>query len=257
MISGRFRQAILSLAVVSLIGCGGGGGSEKQAPAGPVQEKLVLEAESLEYGIELAWNQERFPNAVFNLCMAEEPIGNRFAKCSALAGGSVTRPSANPVTLTGLTGGKRYWFQLEATLPTGKKVYSDPVFMAASISDDSLLGVDAYDWRNDPELEMIKSAISQQQTQFQTVMRSKNISSALGYVAVEQRDVYEALFSGNPDAMPAFAEILEYAEIDFLSPPRNENDTFRRMAEYKIEFDGFIFYLRWMETDNTWILFDF
>jgi hypothetical protein len=63
----------LTVFLVVLFGCGGAGRPAKQSLA-PVPEKspLVLEAASLEYGAELTWNQDQFPGAVFNVCIAEE-----------------------------------------------------------------------------------------------------------------------------------------------------------------------------------------
>jgi hypothetical protein len=249
---------ILTLLVV-LFGCEGGGGSGKTSQA-PVREKspLVLEAASLEHGAELTWNQEQFPGAVFNVCIAEEQPNTNAQDCFFHKDAMIEDDHASPVTISGLSGGHRYWVQIEAVMPSGAAFLSWPVIVTARIPDDQLLGTDTYDWRKDPELEAEKQAIAQQVLGFQQAATNKNISAAAALIAETQRDVYQALFTNNPAAMPAFGALLDRARISFLSPPTDpEAESSLRTAEYELELDGFTFYVRWMKVDDTWMLMDF
>lgn len=261
----KLRYAVLIMALALLIaGCGGGGGSssEKTSPD-RAASPLVLEAMSLEYGAELTWNQERFEGAGFTLCYAAEQteansVGATPDECFFYEKATITNNSVSPMTLTGLDGGQRYWMQLEAVMASGETIYSDPIRVTPSISDEALLGTDAWDWESAPDLDAEKSAISRQSDVFQQAMNNRDVAAATAVIAEDQRDVYEALFDNNPDAMPAFGVLFDQARISFLSPPEDpEGDTTARTAEYEIELDDFTFYVRWMKDGDTWVLFDF
>ncbi len=89
-------------------------------------------------------------------------------------------------------------------------------------------------------------------------MNNRDVAAAAAVIAEGQRDVYDALFDNNPDAMPSFGALFDQARISFLSPPEDPGgDATARTAEYEIERDGFIFYVRWMKDGDTWMLFDF
>ena len=238
----RFAVLMMALALFTA-GCDGGGdgGSSSQKPS-PDQaaSPLALEAMSLEYGAELIWNQDRFQEAAFNLCYLVEQIetnssGATPEDCFFCEEATIINNSASPMTLTGLDGGRRYWMQLEAVMPSGETTYSDLIRVTPSISDETLLGTDAWDWENAPDLEAQKSAISRQSDLFQQAMNNRDVAAAAAIIAEGQRDVYEALFDKNPDAMPAFGGLFDQARISFLSPPENsEAETIARTAEYEI-----------------------
>ncbi|MCJ8501257.1 hypothetical protein [Desulfatitalea alkaliphila] len=253
----------------ALIGCGGGGGDggsggTEPSPV-PVYERslLVLEATSLEFGAELHWNEDRFPGAVFNVCLTEEhpesgSLIGRSQDCFSDRSAMVENDHVSPVTVSGLTGGHRYWVQVEAETPSGQIHRSRPVIVSARIPDEDLLGIDDWDWQRAPDLAAETQAISRRLAGFQQAARNKDIHSAVAFIQEDQRDVYQALFSHNPDAMPAFGVLLDRARMGFLSPPAEPAaDSTQRTAEYALEIDGFTFYVRWMKHDDTWMLMDF
>ena len=261
-------KGMIGFAVIlfALSGCEWNGESESsKKEQGVVNAKspLVLEAASLEYGAELTWNQDRFPEASFNLCYAEELAETNGSRsnsedCFFYEEAWILNDQASPVTLVGLDGGQRYWMQLEAVKPSGETIYSWAILVTPSISDEGLLGADDWDWQSAPDFGAEKSAISRQSDVFQQAMNNRDVAAATAVIAEDQRDVYEALFNNNPDAMPAFGALFDQARISFLAPPEDpEGDTMARIAEYEIVLDGFTFYVRWVKDGDTWVLFDF
>jgi hypothetical protein len=259
---------LLTVFLLVLSGCGGGGGSgeTQQTPVPvpvPVSSHLVLEAASLEYGATLTWNEDRFPGATFNVCLAEElpepgSSISRSGDCFSDRDAMIDNDHTSPVTVSGLDGGQRYWVQVEAVMPSGQKLKSLPVIVSARIPDEDLLGIDDWDWQRAPGLEAEKLAIQTQIAGFQQAVRNKDIPMAMAFIQEDQRDVYEALFSYNPDAMPAFGALLDRARIEFLSPPAEPAAEFtERTAEYALEIDGFTFYVRWIKAGDTWMLMEF
>ncbi len=219
---------------------------------------LVLEATSLEYGAELNWNEEQFPGATFNVCLSEEKPETNSSNCFFYKDAMIEDDHASPVTISGLSGGHRYWVQVEAVKPSGETLLSLPVLVTARIPDDELLGTDIYDWQTDPTLPAEKQAIAQQVSGFQQAANNKDIPAATAVIAEDQRDVYTVLFGNNPDAMPAFGALLDRAQMSFLSPPVDAAaESTVRTAEYELDIDGFTFYVRWMKDGDTWMLVDF
>ncbi len=158
----KLRFAVLMMALALLTaGCdgGGGGGSSSQKPSPDrTASPLALEAMSLEYGAELTWNQERLQGAAFTLCyVAEQTEANSSGAtpedCFFYEEATIINNSASPMSLTGLDGGQRYWMQLEAVMASRETIYSDPIHVTPSISDESLLETDAWDWESAPDLE--------------------------------------------------------------------------------------------------------
>lgn len=126
------------------------------------------------------------------------------------------------------------------------------------VQDSDLLGADDYDWQKAPDLQAEKKAIELRLTDFRQAMDRKDIPGATALIAAGRRDVYAALFTANPEAMPSFGTLFESAEITFLSPPAEpEQDMTLRTAEYALELDEFTFYVRWMKDGGTWYLADF
>ena len=263
MITRKFHFTVLMMVLALMAaGCGeggGGSGSSKEKPP-PVRaaSPLVLEATSLEYGAELTWNQEAFPDATFNLCIVEEELATNSEGCFFDAESTISNEHTAPLTLTGCSGGRRYWMQLEAVMPSGAALYSWPVMVTTSVADTELLGTDDYDWRNDPDLTAEKQAIARQVSGFKQALNDKDPQAAAAVIAEDQRDVYQALFNHNLAAMPAFGALLDSARMSFLSPPVDPTaDSTVRTAEYELEIDGFTFYVRWMKSGDTWLLMDF
>lgn len=165
------------------------------------------------------------------------------------AGGRVSVPSGQPPVDAGGP-------QSAVSVSGEQSPVSTPA--ATPVQDADLLGKDDYDWHDDPGLEAEKQAIDQQITGFQQAMDNKDIAAATAVIAEDQRDVYAALFAGNPEAMPAFGALFKRAQISSLSPPADSAAEFTvRTAEYALELDGFTFYVRWMKDGDTWLLADF
>lgn len=141
-------------------------------------------------------------------------------------------------------------------VPAEPGLASMPV--GSPVQDADLLGLDDYDWRDDPGLEAEKQAIGQQIAGFQQAMDNRDIPAATAVIAEDRRDIYAALFAGNAEAMPEFGALFHRAQISFLSPPADPaTDVTVRTAEYALELDGFTFYVRWMKDGDTWFLADF
>jgi hypothetical protein len=166
---------------------------------------------------------------------------------------------ASPVTISGLSGGHRYWVQIEAVMPSGAALKSWPVIVTARIPDDQ----SAWDRRLRLEKTRnwrLKSRPSHRQVAGfqQAATQQEYICCGSLYRRRSQRDVYQALFTNNPGAMPAFGALLDRARIRLSQPPGGPAaDSGLRTAEYELEVDGFTFYVRWIKSDDTWMLMDF
>jgi len=130
----------------------------------------------------------------------------------------------------------------------------------AVLPEDELFGNEDADWRNYPDLPDVKKAIEQTFQDFRRALEEGNIEDAANCIAEGRREEYSALFAHRPDAMPSFAGILERAEMSFLSAPERADPATTstlRTSEYSVVLDGFTFYLRWVNVDGQWVLFDF
>ena len=60
--------------------------------------------------------------------------------------------------------------------------------------------------------------------------------------------------------MPSFADLLEKADMSFMSAHENADpgtSSTLRTSEYAVDVGGFIFYVRWVKRDGKWVLYDF
>lgn len=121
-------------------------------------------------------------------------------------------------------------------------------------------GRDNADWRTYPDLAAEKKAIEETFGRFRNALKEGNAEGAAGCVDESRREVYAALFGQKPEAMPSFAELLDGAEMSFLSSPENADPgttSTQRTSEYAVDVGGFTFYVRWIKVDGQWVLFDF
>lgn len=121
-------------------------------------------------------------------------------------------------------------------------------------------GGDNADWRTYPDLAAEKKAIEETFGRFRNALKEGNAEGAAGCVDESRREVYAALFGQKPEAMPSFAELLDGAEMSFLSSPENADPgttSTQRTSEYAVDVGGFTFYVRWIKVDGQWVLFDF
>jgi hypothetical protein len=122
----------------------------------------------------------------------------------------------------------------------------------------SILNKDNGDWGSYPDLPEEKAAIAEVLGEFTAAMVSKDVATAVTCVFEGQQESYGLLFEAKPEAMPGFGELLAQAEMCFLSESRDpEKTAFLRTAEYKVELDGFAFYIRFIKTAEGWVLYDF
>jgi hypothetical protein len=122
----------------------------------------------------------------------------------------------------------------------------------------SILNKDNKDWGSYPDLSEEKAAIAEVLDEFTAAMVSKDVATAVACVFEGQQESYGLLFEAKLEAMPGFGELLAQAEMCFLSESRDpEKTTFLRTAEYKVELDGFAFYIRFIKTAEGWVLYDF
>ncbi len=130
----------------------------------------------------------------------------------------------------------------------------------ADFPEEDLFEDEDADWRNYPDLPEEKAAIEESFEKFRSALKESDISRAVDCMDEGRREEYAALFAHNPKAMPSFAEVLEKAEMSFLAAPDRADPvttTSLRTSEYAVELDGFTFYIRWIKVDGKWVLFDF
>ncbi len=148
---------------------------------------------------------------------------------------------------------------LAAQKPGEEKISSLPPGLPA-LPEDSPGGRDTADWRTYPDLPAEKKAIEESLRGFRNALTAGDIAGASGFVDESCREVYAALFEQKPEAMPSFADLLEKANMSFMSAPENADpgtSSTLRTSEYAVDVGGFIFYVRWMKRDGKWVLFDF
>lgn len=128
-----------------------------------------------------------------------------------------------------------------------------------ALPEDSPGGRDTADWRTYPDLPAEKQAIEESLRGFRDALTAGDIAGASGFVDESCREVYAALFEQKPEAMPSFADLLEKADMSFMSAPENadpDTSSTLRTSEYAVDVGGFIFYVRWVKRDGRWVLFD-
>ena len=129
-----------------------------------------------------------------------------------------------------------------------------------AIPEDSPGGRDNADWKTYPDLLAEKKAIEESLSGFKNALKAGDIGGASGFVDESCREVYATLFEQKPEAMPSFADLLEKADMSFMSAPENadpDTSSTLRTSEYAVDVGGFTFYVRWVKRDGKWVLFDF
>lgn len=192
------------------------------------------------------------------------------APSSRRAAPSTTRPSrtrtilfaGGGIALVLLVGCLAVWF-LVVTPPSGVEtaagstIANDEVpreeleafYEAIAVADDP-------DWQNYPDREAEEAAIAQTLDAFTEALKRGDVDGSAAHVLEERREGYRALFSSNPEAMASFADVITSGEMCFLSDDSG-GQAFNRTAEYKIEWDGFTFYVVFMKVGERWVLYDF
>ena len=137
----------------------------------------------------------------------------------------------------------------------------EPPVLVPPWDDSDLVAIlrqDNNDWRSYGDLGQEQEAIGEVLEHFSAAMLAKDVDAAVACVFPELQESYRVLFVGKPDAMPGFAEIISLAQMSFLSEDRDPQKTaFLRTAEYKVEVDGFAFFIRFIKTAEGWVLYDF
>lgn len=168
------------------------------------------------------------------------------------------RPDDRPLEeriafLEGLPGAEKS--VLSETVIPGFASTSDPVR-----AEDQTEAEDSGNWRSYPDFEKEKVAVEETFASFKGALKAGDIEKAASLVDDGRRDVYSALFAHRPEAMASFADLLDGAEITFLSDPEEADpaaSSTLRTAEYAVNVEGFTFYVRWIKTGEKWVLFDF
>ncbi|NLA90061.1 MAG: hypothetical protein GX843_00230, partial [Synergistaceae bacterium] len=91
-------------------------------------------------------------------------------------------------------------------------------------------------------------------------LRAGDIEKAASLLDEGRIDLYSALFVHRPEAMASFADLLDGAEMTFLSDPEESDPSASstcRTIEYAVDMEGFTFYVRWIKMGEKWVLFDF
>ncbi|NLB82844.1 MAG: hypothetical protein GX791_01225 [Synergistaceae bacterium] len=128
------------------------------------------------------------------------------------------------------------------------------------IPEDVPVGRDTADWKTYSDLPAEKKAIEESLSGFRDALKAGDIGGASGFVDESCRETYAALFEQKPEAMPSFADLLEKADMSFMSAPENadpDTSSTLRTSEYAVDVGGFTFYVRWMKRDGKWVLYDF
>lgn len=116
-------------------------------------------------------------------------------------------------------------------------------------------------WQQYPDLQQEKTAIGQVLQSFQKAMREGDVEKSVSYIDEDIRGIYRQLFEQKTEAMASFADLLNNAEMSFLSPKGvsqdPSNEIVARTAEYTVTLDTFDFYIRWIKLDGQWRIFDF
>lgn len=147
---------------------------------------------------------------------------------------------------------------LLAAKKSGTEILGLPPAMPPAAGDTA--GRDNADWKTYPDLPAEKKAIGKTFDSFRSALKAGDIEKAAGCVEESRREAYAALFGQKPEAMPSFADLLEGAEMSFLSSPENADPgstSTMRTSEYAVDVGGFTFYVRWIKVDGQWVLFDF
>lgn len=119
---------------------------------------------------------------------------------------------------------------------------------------------DGGDWRSYPDFERERRAVEETFASFKGALRAGDIEKAASLVDEGRKDIYSALFAHRPEAMASFADLLDGAEMTFLSDPEEADSSASstcRTIEYAVDMDGFTFYVRWIKMGEKWVLFDF
>ena len=119
---------------------------------------------------------------------------------------------------------------------------------------------DGGDWRSYPDFERERRAVEETFASFKGALRAGDIEKAASLVDEGRKDIYSALFAHRPEAMASFADLLDGAEMTFLSDPEEADSSASSTCltiEYAVDMDGFTFYVRWIKMGEKWVLFDF
>ncbi|MBL3539337.1 hypothetical protein [Aminivibrio sp.] len=250
------RRACRFLVLAGLVACLSAvkpGGSEAVGP--PSNEELHRRIAVLEQALSLR-NEGRRMEAEGNVPGAMEAYWKSFVlypdpllEAQALS----FRPDLKPL--------KDRIASLERLLAagkTGKEAASPPPAVSTARRDSA--GQDKADWRIYPDLGEEKKAIEETFGRFRKALKEGNVEGAVRCVDESRREVFAALFGQKPEAMPSFAELLDGAEMSFLSSPENADPRSKstmRTSEYAVDVGGFTFYVQWVKVDGQWVLFDF
>jgi hypothetical protein len=142
-----------------------------------------------------------------------------------------------------------------ALTPTPSTTTSKVFWQSADL-EAAIAAMDDGDWRNYADLAAEQAAIGETLGGFGEAMQAGDLDTAVSYILPERQEAYRELFASNPDGMASFGELLDAAEMSFLSE-HTDTSAYNRTAEYALELDGFTFYLVFIKTADGWVLYDF
>ena len=142
--------------------------------------------------------------------------------------------------------------------PSDSQPVAVPLSEQGSIPVSSILDLpEVVSWEKYPDTAEETQSLNAALDGFKQALADGNVGQAVQYIYDEKQQEYRQLFQSDTGMMPVLANLLDGAEISFLSArPDPEATSSERIAEYRITIDGVTFYITFIKIGDKWLLHD-
>lgn len=127
------------------------------------------------------------------------------------------------------------------------------VIVISGLTANTSVSTDA-DFRKYADFGEESKASSVSMEAFKEAALKGDIQESLSNILPEKRDQYGKLFSKDLKKLEMLGNAMKRKKIVYLSNPDTVSEYNPRMAEYEVEYEGNVFYIRMYKLDGVWLI---